>query len=360
MEPSNTLERARPARPGVRGWAARARGGYRTLVVVGLVIVPLVAFYLSLLIGRYPIDPGVAIGVLASRVMPITRYWPATVDTVMFQIRLPRALLAMLVGAALAISGASYQGMFRNPLVSPDILGVSSAAGFGAALAILLWNNTLWIEVSALAFGFVGVLLTYAISRVHKTSPAIMLVLAGVIVAAFFSALISVTKYVADPYEKLPAITFWLMGSLDEASWPRVLVSLPLISVGSIGLSLVSWRINLLAMGDEEARSLGVKTELLKGIIILCSTMATAAAVCVSGMIGWVGLIIPHVARALVGPDHRRLLPASLALGATYLLIIDDLARTATSAEIPLGILTALIGTPFFALLLRQTKGGWK
>ncbi len=327
-------------------------------MALGLVIAPLVVFYLSLLIGRYPIDPGVAIGVLASRFMPITRYWPATVETVMFQIRLPRTLLAMLVGAGLAISGGSYQGMFRNPLVSPDILGVSSAAGFGAALAILLWNNTIWIEVSALAFGFAGVLLTYAISRVHKTSPAIMLVLAGVIVAAFFSALISVTKYVADPYEKLPAITFWLMGSLDSADWPRLTVAFPLISVGSLGLALVSWRINLLAMGDEEARSLGVRTELLKGIIIFCSTMATAAAVCVSGMIGWVGLIIPHVrafprgtgppqgAAGLAGPgrdlsvDHRRYCPHR------------DRRR-----GIPLGILTALIGTPFVRVLAQADQG---
>jgi iron complex transport system permease protein len=179
------------------------------------------------------------------------------------------------------------------------------------------------------------------------------------VVAAFFGALVSATKYVADPENKLPAITFWLLGSLSTASWQNVWTTGPLIVLGSAALLLVRWRINLLAMGDEEARALGVRVERLKATIIIASTVATASAVAVTGIIGWVGLIIPHVARMLVGPDHRRLLPAALALGGTYLLVIDDIARGATAAEIPLGILTALIGAPFFAYLLRQTKGGW-
>jgi iron complex transport system permease protein len=265
----------------------------------------------------------------------------------------------MFVGASLSISGAAYQGMFRNPLVSPDILGVSAAAGFGAALAILLSGNSVAIQVSAFAFGILGVILTYLISRVYKTTPILMLVLSGVVVSAFFGALISVTKFVADPYQKLPAITFWLMGSLGTASLRDVVAMLPSIFLGTVGLMLVRWRINILSMGDEEARSLGVNTERLKIIIIFCATLLTAAAVCVSGIIGWVGLIIPHVGRMLVGPDHRWLLPASIALGAAYVLLMDDLARTVTSAEIPLGILTAIIGAPFFAYLLRRSKGGW-
>jgi iron complex transport system permease protein len=180
-----------------------------------------------------------------------------------------------------------------------------------------------------------------------------------VVVAAFFGALVSATKYVADPENKLPAITFWLLGSLSTASWQNVFTNGPVIIIGAVGLLLVRWRINLLAMGDEEARALGVRVERVKAVVIVSSTLATAAAVAVTGIIGWVGLIIPHVARMLVGPDHRGLLPASLALGGTYLLIVDDIARGATSVEVPLGILTALLGAPFFAYLLRQTRGGW-
>jgi iron complex transport system permease protein len=324
-----------------------------------LIALPLALFFVSLFWGRYPISPLTVIQVLASKVLPIEQTWPDTVETVIYQIRLPRILLAMGIGGGLAISGASFQGMFRNPLVSPNILGVSAAAGFGAALAILLSGNSAMIQIFALAFGILGVILTYSISRVYKTTPTLMLVLSGVVVAAFFSALISATKYVADPYEKLPAIVFWLMGSLATASTKDLLMAIPPIMLGSIGLWLVSWRINILSMGDEEARSLGIRTELLKGFIIICATVVTASAVCVAGIIGWVGLIIPHIARMLVGPDHRVLLPASFAIGAAYLLLIDDLARTVTAAEIPLGILTAIIGAPFFAYLIRKTQGAW-
>jgi iron complex transport system permease protein len=186
-----------------------------------------------------------------------------------------------------------------------------------------------------------------------------MLVLSGVVVAAFFSALLSGAKYIADPESKLPAITYWLLGSLNAASLRSLAVALPPILAGSVGLLLVRWKLNILAMGDEEARSLGVRTEWLKGIVIACTTVITAAAVSVCGIVGWVGLVIPHVGRMLVGPDHRDLLPATLSIGATYLLFIDDIARSISSTEIPLGILTAVVGAPFFAYLLRRTRGTW-
>lgn len=301
--------------------------------------------------------------VLVAKALPflnIPQTWPPEAEAVLFQIRLPRAIVAMFVGAGLSISGASYQGMFRNPLVSPDILGVSAAAGFGAALALLVSENAAVVQVSAFIFGGVGVCITYLMSRVYKTTPILMLVLSGVVVAAFFSAMISAIKFVADPYSKLPAITFWLMGSLSTASLKELLTVIPAMLLGGTGLMLVRWRINVLAMGDDEARSLGIRTELLKGIIIVCTTVVTASAVCVAGVIGWVGLVIPHVARMLTGPDHRVLLPVSAIVGATYLLAIDDIARTASAAEIPLGILAAAIGAPFFGYLLRKTKGGWK
>jgi iron complex transport system permease protein len=295
---------------------------------------------------------------LLSKVFYIKPDWTPMVEAVIFQIRLPRAILAMFVGASLSISGASFQGMFKNPLVSPDILGVSAAAGFGAALIILTGGNAAAIQIFAFVFGIAGVALTYLISRVYKTTPILMLVLSGVVVGSLFSALISVTKYIADPYSRLPQITFWLMGSLASVSMKDVIkVIIPMI-VGMTGLMLVSWRLNVLSMGDEEARSLGIRTEVLKGFIIVCCTLLSASAVSVVGMVGWVGLVIPHIGRMLVGPDHKVLLPATLSIGACFLLIVDDIARAATGAEIPLGILTAIIGAPFFAYLIRKTKGG--
>ncbi len=328
--------------------------------IVILIVIPLVLFLISLFWGRYSISPWTVIQVLLSRIFPIEQSWSDTVETVIFEVRLPRAVIAMMVGAGLSISGASYQGMFRNPLVSPDILGVSAAAGFGACLAILMSLNEVMTQVLAFIFGIIGVMLAYLISRVYRTTPILMLVLSGVVVGAFFSALIGLTKYVADPYTKLPEITFWLMGSLSTASYRDVFTILPSMFIGTTGLLLVSWRINILAMGDDEARSLGIRTELLKGIVIFCCTVITAAAVCISGIIGWVGLVIPHITRMIVGPDHRVLLPASIAIGSAFLLFVDNLARTLTAAEIPLGILTAIIGAPAFAYLLRRTKGGWR
>lgn len=333
----------------------RGKERRRTVAAV-LVVLPCLLAFLSLFLGRYPIPPATMLRVLASRVLPIPVTWPDTVETVVFNIRLPRVLLALGVGAGLSISGAAFQGMFQNPLVSPDILGVTAGAGFGAALGILLSQNALTVQALAFFFGVLAVLLSYLISRIYRTTPTLMLVLAGIVVGAIFSALLSLVKYVADPQQKLPAIVFWLMGSLAAVSGRDVFLSLPPIALGSLGLLLVRWRINVLSLGDEEARALGIHTDRLKGILILCSTAVTASAVSACGIVGWIGLVIPHVGRMLVGPDHRVLLPASLALGATYLLLIDDLARTLTPAEIPLGILTAIVGAPFFAFLLRRTQ----
>jgi iron complex transport system permease protein len=267
--------------------------------------------------------------------------------------------MAMCVGAGLSISGAAYQGMFRNPLVSTDILGVSAASGFGAALAILFSRNAVELQITAFLFGLFGVTITYMLARVYQTTPVLMLVLSGAVVAAFFSALLSGVKYVADPEAKLPAITYWLLGSLNSATLRSLATLLPPMTLGVVGLLLVRWKLNILAMGEDDARALGVRTEWLKGSVIACTTLITAAAVSVCGVVGWVGLVIPHVARMLVGPDHRVLLPATLSLGASYLLAIDSVARTATAGEIPLGILTAVIGAPYFGYLLRKTSGTW-
>jgi iron complex transport system permease protein len=332
----------------------------RARAVAALIVAPPVLLCASLFVGRFVIAPVDVARILWSQVYPIAHEWPASAETIILQIRLPRAVLAMFVGAGLAVSGSAFQGMFRNPLVSPDILGVTAASAFGAAVALLFSRNALELQLIAFGFGLAGVALTYLLARVYRTTPIFMLVLSGIIVAAFFSALLSGAKYVADPESKLPAITYWLLGSLNGASTKSLATALPPIIVGSTGLLFLRWQLNVLAMGDDEARSLGVRTELLKGGVIVCTTLITAAAVSVCGVVGWVGLVIPHLGRILVGPDHRALLPATLSIGATYLLFIDDVARTATVGEIPLGILTALIGAPFFAYLLRKTRGTWQ
>lgn len=325
-----------------------------------MLVAPLALLYASLFVGRFAVSPGDVAHILLAHILPLMQDRPAPVETIVMQIRLPRAIMAMLVGAGLSISGAAYQGMFRNPLVSTDILGVTAASGFGAALALLISSNALQMQLLSFTFGLAGVALTYLLARVYRSTPGLMLVLSGVVVAAFFSALLSGTKYVADPESTLPAITYWLLGSLNGASLKGLVMILPPITAGIIGLLFMGWRLNVLTMGDEEARSLGLRTEWLKGGIIVCTTLITAAAVSACGMVGWVGLVIPHVGRMLVGPDHRLLLPASLSIGATFLLLVDDIARTATVGEIPLGILTAIIGAPFFGYLLRKTRGSWQ
>jgi iron complex transport system permease protein len=324
-------------------------------IKIALVLLPLAAIIVSLFIGRYHANPMEIIGLLVSK-LPFFTFgpFPATMECAIIQVRLPRIIIATLVGMSLAISGASFQGVFRNPLVSSHILGVANGASFGAALAILFGAPIMVVQLAAFATGMLSVILTYTISRVYGTSSTLTLVLSGVIVGAFFAALVSLMKYAADPLEKLPAIVFWLMGSFAKCSAKDLFYSAPAMVISIIALLLVRWRINVLSMGEEDARALGVDTERFRLVIIFFSTLATASAVAVGGVIGWVGLVIPHVGRILVGPDHKVLLPASIALGGTYLLLMDDLARTMSSAEIPLGILTAMVGAPFFAYLLRK------
>ncbi len=322
-----------------------------------LVLAPVLCIVLSLCLGRYPLPisaiPGVLLGKFSGGDQISEMY-----RTIVWDIRMPRALLGALVGGSLAVSGAAFQGLFRNPLVSSGILGVSSGAGFGAALAILLFNNMAATYPCALGFGMLAVFLSYMIGRVYKKTPAIMLVLGGVIVSSVFSALVSFTKYVADPYEQLPTIVFWLMGSLASAGYRDIqFAGIPML-LGMAGLLGIRWRINVLSMGDKEAHALGINTTWTKGFVVFCATLATAGAVCVSGVIGWVGLVIPHIGRMLVGNNNTVLIPVSISLGACFLILVDNLGRILTGSEIPLGILTALVGGPFFVYLLKKTKGG--
>jgi iron complex transport system permease protein len=326
-------------------------------IILGGILVAL--FILSFAIGRYPISPVNVIKVLLSHILPLKHTWPDVMNTVVTHIRLPRILAAMMVGSSLALSGASFQGLFRNPLVSPDILGVSSGAGFGAALAILLNGNQLVIQLSAFCFALLAVGISYGIGKMVKGNPTLSLILAGMAIASLFGALLSLMKYVADPVNQLPAITYWLMGSLASVGQKGLLYSAIPIIIGMTVLILIRWRFNVLAMGEEEAQALGVDTGRLRTIIVICCTMITASSVCISGTIGWVGLVIPHVSRVMVGPNHKRLLPVSLLMGAIFLLFIDNIARVAASIEIPIGILTAIVGVPFFVYLLSRSQRGW-
>ncbi len=322
-------------------------------------LLPLVIIIWSLFIGRFEVEPGNVLRILFSPLIPMEHTWSSAEETIIFQVRLPRIIGAVMVGAALSMAGASYQGLFKNPLVSPDILGVSSGAGFGAAIAILLSSSSWGIQVCAFAGGIMAVLCTYLLSRLYKSGQILVLVLSGVIVSSFFGALLSITKYVADPFEKLPTIVFWLMGSLSSVRYSDLMAIAPAMLLGGGVLLLIRWRINLLALGADEARTLGVDMKQITRIIILCATLLTAAAVCISGIIGWVGLVVPHLGRMITGPDYRKLLPMTVVMGASYLLIMDDLSRTLITTEIPLGILTALLGAPFFAYLLWRRKTGW-
>jgi iron complex transport system permease protein len=314
---------------------------------------------ISLMSGPMAIRPGTVVRILGARILPLHPDWPATLESVIWEVRLPRLLAGLLIGAGLSIAGASFQGLFRNPLVSPHILGVSAGAGFGAALAILFFGNIFMVELLSFLFGLMAVWMTYALSRIYRSTPVLMLVLAGIIIGALFSAATSLLKYIADPVNQMPSIVFWLLGSLNNASNRDIAVVGPIILTGTIILYLIRWRINLLTMGEEDARSLGVNTGKIRGIIILSATFISAAAVCISGIIGWVGLVIPHIGRLLVGADNKHLLPTATLIGAIYLVGVDTISRTAMETEIPIGILTALVGAPIFAYLLRKGRSGW-
>lgn len=322
-----------------------------------LTVVFLLVLFLSGMLGRFSIAPRELLRLLLSRFVRVEPNWRDGAQTVVFQIRLPRIAAAALVGAALAVAGVSYQGMFRNPMVSPDILGASTGAGFGAALAILLGAGYFGISLTAFCFGLLAVAAAYLVSCLSRTNQTVALILAGMMISSLFSAATSYVKLVADTQQQLPAITYWLMGSLSSIKPRDVLFLVLPVALGLVPLLVLRWRMNLLTLGDEEARSMGVNTRLLRLAVIVCATLLTAASVAVSGMIGWIGLVIPHFCRMLFGYDYRRLLPAAALFGAAFLVVVDDIARLAYTGELPLGILTAFVGAPIFLYLL-LTGGG--
>ncbi|ACF46308.1 transport system permease protein [Prosthecochloris aestuarii DSM 271] len=324
-----------------------------SLIVSGCILLLLVAAVFSLQNGRYPVSGTQLLSLLLDG-----RCEDPHLHTVIYNIRLPRIIAAITVGGALSLAGAAYQGMFRNPMVSPDILGVSSGAGFGAALAILLSLPVAGVQASAFAGGILAVILAISISRsIGRHHNAILvLVLSGIIISALFSALISLAKFSADPENRLPAITFWLMGSLADIRLPELPAVLALVAAGSLPILLSGWRLNVLSFGEDEAKALGIHTSRVRMIVIGCATLVTASVIALSGLIGWIGLVMPHAARMISGPDHRIQLPVSFLLGGLALLVFDNIARSVISSEIPIGIITALAGAPFFILLLKLTS----
>ena len=316
----------------------------------------LALFLLSFVVGRYGVPLGQVVRILLSGVLPLEQTWTGNMAIAVLNVRLPRILLACLVGCGLSAAGTGYQTVFQNPMAAPDILGASSGACFGAALAIMTGQGTVMITVFAFLASLLSVALVYLVGNHTRGNRVVNLLLAGIMVGSLFSACTSYIKLVADPTNQLPQITYWLMGSLSGTRMGTVRFAAVCMAVGLVPLLLLRWRMNLLTLSPDEARAMGVHTDRLRLAVILSSTVLTAAAVSVSGMIGWVGLVIPHLSRRIVGSDCRRLMPMSCLFGAAFLLLVDNMARCLTATEIPIGILTAFVGAPFFIYLM--VKGG--
>ena len=344
-----------------------SHAGRQRLIVLTAGIALVAVMVICLGLGRFSIPIGETakiivdgLGGLISRIFPVQlglfQTWTDQMASVLLTVRLPRVVGAALVGAALALSGATYQGVFKNPLVSPDLLGVSNGACVGAAFAILFHMPSLGIQLGALAVGLLTVLITTTIPKLFRKRSSLMLVLSGVIVSGFMSAVLGMAKYAADPEEELPTIVYWMMGSLSGVRMRDILIVAPAMLIALIILLMLRWRVNLLSLGDTEAKSLGVNVKRVRGLTILCATVLTAGGVCICGTIGWVGLVVPHFARILIGQDNRCLMPLSAILGAVLLVLVDTIARNLTGSEIPLSIITGEVGAPLFLWLLTFHK----
>lgn len=327
-----------------------------TLGVI-LTFLPIAAALICLGIGRYSMTTKETIEVLLS---PFTGKDVGTFAySTIFNIRLPRILLAAAVGSGLSCAGTAFQGLFSNPLATPDTLGVGSGAAFGAVFAMLFGANLISIQLFALLFGLLACFITYNISRKNGKNSMIMIVLSGMVISAVFEALVSIMKYIADPEEELPVITYWLMGSMSRASYDNLKLGLPFIFIGIIIIFLLRWRLNILSLNEDEACSLGMNIKIMRITFILASSMITASSVSMCGSVGWVGLLIPHISRMIGGNNNNSVVPISISLGALFMIVMDTFARSATAAEIPISILTAIIGAPVFVMLLRKTGGAW-
>ncbi|ADU26417.1 transport system permease protein [Ethanoligenens harbinense YUAN-3] len=333
---------------------------WRRALWLGMIVLPLVLAVVSFSVGKYPISVSELLHTLIYYYIDPSQIHDPNLQTVLFNIRLPRVLTALIVGGGLSIAGAAYQGMFKNPMVSPDILGASAGAGMGASLAFLLSMSIGMVQLFAFFGSLAAVFLTMTVNRKLSYDPLLGLVLGGIMVSTLLNSITSGIKILADSSNKLPAITFWLMGSFSGITRANLLSILLPMGAGYALLFILRWKLNVLSFGEEEARTMGVKTAAARRWIIVGATLITASAVSVCGMVGWVGLVIPHLARALVGPNFNRLIPASALLGASYLLVVDNVARCAWSVEPPIGILTSVLGVPVFWVIFRHNTRGWK
>lgn len=321
-------------------------------IIIAFIIIYIAVFFISFSIGRFPIGPVELVKILLSRILPINADWTLQAESVVFNIRLPRILASSLIGAALSLSGLIFQTIFRNPMVSPDVLGASAGAGFGASLAILLGLSSLGISAVSFIAGLAAVSIVWLIGKTVKGNQVLGLVLGGIMVSSIFQSATSFVKLVADTDNQLPAITYFLMGSLAGAGTEELKIIILPIVLSSAVMILLSWRIDILSLSEEEAMSLGINTSAIRGIAIVAASLMTASAVAVSGVIGWVGLVIPHITRMIAGTEARITFPSSMLLGAAFLTAVDTISRTISTSEIPIGILTSFIGAPFFLYLI--------
>lgn len=319
-----------------------------------LIALPVLAVFVTLAIGRMGLSPLEVLKTVGNRISGHAAADPRA-DAVVFSIRMPRILLALLVGAGLSVAGCAFQSLFSNPLATPDTLGVASGASFGAALALLLGFNLIGVQVLAFACGVAAVFLAWLSGSGRGGINTI--ILAGIMIGSLFSALVSLVKFTADTESQLPAITYWLMGSLNSAGYGSLALGAPPILAGILILYLLRWRMNLLPLPEDDARATGTNLRLLRALTVICATGITASCVSMCGQVGWVGLLVPHICRMKFGSNHMALVPASIFAGSAFMVIVDTVARSATSAEIPVSILTALVGAPFFIVLMRRTEG---
>jgi len=325
----------------------------RYRIVLSITIIALIfSFLLSMAMGRYVISPSDVMKIMISKIFPVAQYGGNIENAVIANLRLPRTVVAIITGSALALSGATYQSIFKNPMCSPDLLGVSSGACVGAASAILLGMGSAMIQASAFAGGILTVALTVTIPKLMRNKSTTVLILSGIVVGNLMSSVMSIIKFVADTDTQLAEITYWMMGSFATVKFEDLIPVLPSILIPMAIIFLMRYRLNVLSLGDNESRSLGINLQRTRGVFIICSTLISASCVCLAGTIGWVGLVIPHTARMLVGSDNKKMLPVAMVLGGVFMLIIDVLCRTLTPAELKVGILTGIIGAPFFILIL--------
>lgn len=354
---ASAAERAgTPGNPDEAVGTGRAGENRRRFAPLLLLVAVVLVGIFAIAVGRYSVGLDQVVRILLCQLLPLDETWTTAEEAVVLNVRLPRVLLAILVGGGLAACGAVLQAVFGNPLVSPQILGVSSGASFGGALAIVLGLGSVALVLGSFGFGLVALIAVFAASRMRGPAPPLTIVLSGTVVGAFFAALVSLLTYLADPYGELQSLVFWLLGSLATATYDKVVVAAVPVLLGGAVMCALRWRINVLSLGDEDALTLGLRPGRLRWLLLTAVAAVVAGAVAVSGVIGWVGLVVPHLARLWVGPDHRVLIPVSIGMGAVYLTVIDTITRTLGVAEIPLGVLTAVVGAPVFLILLRRSQ----